>query len=159
MDYDPSGNNAFSVNIEGDGEVHEIEIQDIEDSNCTISQFIQIPDCGPPLPCTLDLNVTLQTGCNSGDSVSYLLNLISEGTSSQFNLLVDGNIHTGSPYSYESVGTTDLTIWLPGDGQQATFTVQDVDSLNCNAEFQVQTPSCGTLCEILNLSVNDCKRQ
>ena len=62
--------------------------------------------------------------------------------------MVDGNIHNGSPFSYDPSGNTTTSISISGTGQNRTITIQDVDSLLCTDFVEVLTPQCGAPCEI-----------
>ena len=152
--YDPSGNNNLILNLTGDGLTHTIQIEDVEDITCSISQNIQVPNCFSSDPCSLSMTATEISGCNTNNEVTYELNIISQNTSSQFNILVDGNLYTGSPFNYDASGNTTANILVNGIGQNKTITIQDLDSLNCLASVEVLTPLCGPICEILNLEIS-----
>ncbi len=152
--YHPSGNNNLVLNLPGDGQSHTIQIEDVKESTCSISQNILVPDCSTSDPCSLEMTATEIAGCDTNNEVTYELNIISQNTSSQFNILVDGIIYTGSPFDYDASGNTITNILVNGIGQNRTITIQDLDSINCSASVEVLTPLCGPICEIINLEVS-----
>ncbi|MBR9921284.1 MAG: PKD domain-containing protein [Bacteroidetes bacterium] len=86
----------------------------------------------PPSPC-VDGMVSIQLSfsqTNTGNS--------------GYNLYVDGSLDSGSPYTYGGSGSSTVTITLPGDGQQHTIEIGDVENGSCSATQTITLPDCQT---------------
>ncbi|GAB4244436.1 MAG: hypothetical protein Kow0027_04150 [Saprospiraceae bacterium] len=153
--YHPSGNNQLSLELPGDGQNHQVTIADSQDSACMISSGILVPECGGggPALCELSVAAQLNGDCDSTGQVAILLDVSHQNAGSAFNVLIDGVLYPGSPFAYDSAGTTQLTLVLTGNGETRTISVEDADSLSCTAQTQLLVPQCGPLCVIEDLSV------
>ena len=153
--YHPSGNNQLSLELPGDGQNHQVTIADSQDSSCMVSAAITVPECGGGGEqfCELSVAAQLSGDCDSTGQVPLALEITHANTGSAFNLLVDGVLYPGSPFDYDSSGTTQLTLALTGNGETRNISVEDADSLDCRAQTQVLVPQCGPGCLIESLSV------
>ena len=153
--YNANGTNTATILVMGDGQNHSIEIQDANNAACTISANLTTPDCTIPMPCELNLSAMQISDCDSNDSVGVELIITSHNAgTSGFNLFVEGNLVSGSPYFYAANDTTLLNLNLDGNGLLQNIEIVDVDSVNCSASTQIQTPNCFDFCQITNLSIN-----
>ena len=152
--YDASGTNSLVTNLPGDGMNHTVQIIDADDANCSSTQNIATPDCNPPMLCVLGLTATQTSGCDALNQIGVELNITNQSSGSIFNVFVNGNLYTGSPFAYFNSGNTTLQISVPGDGQPAIIEVRDIDSTSCFAVDTIITPQCQLLCEIQNLTAS-----
>ncbi len=154
--YAPNGQNTLDLQLPGDGISHRITIQDIDDSACQIEQRIQTPDCGNTPSCSMQLEAQRISDCIPGSSdVEIQLTIIaSNNGNSGYELYIDGNLHAGSPFAYDPSGTTVQNILIAGTGASRSIEVRDVDNPDCTALTNVNTPQCGTLCEVQNLQIH-----
>ena len=149
FDYDPSGSNTVSVNVQGDGQSHVIVVQDLGNPSCSISTNITTPDCNAST-CALTLSAQETSGCDANDEVNVELTIgDTGGGASGFNVLLDGN-NVGT-FNYSGTGSTVVNINVPGDGQVHNFQVVDIDDPSCSANTDISTTNCTIPCTISNL--------
>jgi PKD repeat protein/plastocyanin len=142
--YSPNGDNLVSLEIIGDGNQHEILIEDVDNVECNGSVIFDTPFCDDA--CLLDLNIS-QEACNDNDEVPLNLTIISQNAGqSGFNIFVDGNLYTGSPFSYNPTDTTFTTIFITGDGNQHEITIQDIERPECSTSQIINVPICTAEC-------------
>ena len=80
---------------------------------------------------------------------------VTQGSPLGYNYFVDGVQQNSTPIPYQDrMGTNELLITLPGDGNQHTVTVQDVETSFCAASIFISSGSCGAGCAVTNLEVN-----
>lgn len=152
--YSPTGSNAVTVNLPGDGQQHILLVQDSGDSGCNAGQSILLPDCGQRPPCSISLGATIASDCNEANEITAQLTVMAEGAGGNgFLVLIDGNLVQTLPFAYDPSGTTTLDIPITGTGEERLIEVQDVDSTSCSAAFAINTPLCGPVCEIQDLTV------
>jgi plastocyanin len=88
-------------------------------------------------------NITVMPPCNEADQVQANIQFTSfNGSTSGFNLFVDGIPGLGNPYPYDPSGNNELNIWLEGDGTAHTISVADSGISGCSTELLVTTPDC-----------------
>ncbi|MEZ4888414.1 MAG: PKD domain-containing protein [Chitinophagales bacterium] len=150
--YAASGSNSVNVLINGDGQNHTVEVQDVDNGTCAASTSISTVDCSFTPPCELSLSATQTSGCNTANEVPLELTITAnnEGASG-FNILVDGVIT--STQTYNTSGTTIVNLNLSGDGQSHTIEVQDVDDSTCSASTTTILPDCFAVCDLSNLTL------
>ncbi|GJM34752.1 MAG: hypothetical protein DHS20C18_37530 [Saprospiraceae bacterium] len=150
--YNGTGPQSVSINLAGDGSPHTIEIRDVADPSCTITRDYTAPDCGAAPSCSLSLTASQTGACDAANNVGVeiTVNSINAGPSG-FNVLVDGNLAVGSPFSYNGSGITIVNVSVPGDGQSHTIQVQDVADNNCAGSTTITTQNCTIPCQLSNL--------
>jgi plastocyanin len=80
---------------------------------------------------------------------------VTQGSPLGYNYFVDGVQQNGAPIPYQDpMGTNELLITLPGDGNQHTVTVQDLETSFCAASIFITSGTCGAGCAITNLNVD-----
>jgi plastocyanin/PKD repeat protein len=158
FDYNPSGTNNLVINLVGDGALHTILIEDVGDSNCSIEGTIQVTDCAVSEPCSISLEAMQSGDCDTNNQVPIDLTINAQNIGTGFNVFVDGNLYSGSPFNYNASNPTNLNILITGTGSNRTIEIQDVDSTFCIASAEVSTSLCGPVCEVLNLNVSEFTR-
>ncbi len=153
-DYDGSGTTLLDINILGDGAEHIVEIIDVEDNACTVSQIITTENC----ICDLNITASQTSTCDDDEIINYQISVISENPSLDgFNIIVDGAIIMGSPFMYDVSGTTILNIQLNGDGQNHSIEVQDLNDLDCSSIINVSAPDCTCSLDLTAIQNGDCE--
>ncbi len=95
-----------------------IEIQDVNSLDCLDSVDVTPPDCF----CSLDMVLSQVGNCDINNELPYSLNVLdNNGGTSGFNVFINSVLLTGSPFDYDSSGSTFLDINLPGDGLEQTI--------------------------------------
>lgn len=148
-----------SVNVPGDNSTHSIQVRDASDLSCVASTSIATTDCsggGEPV-CMLDLSAIVSGGCDVDNNVMVDLSITASDQGGNFNVNLDGSL-IGS-YAYTG-SNTEVTINVPGDGQNHTITVSDDVDLTCIASTTITTSDCLSGCEIngINLIFGQNKR-
>ncbi len=155
FNYAVGAANNLVIGIPGDGRHHMIRVEDAANSGCSAESGILAPDCAADQPCSLSLQAVVAGGCDDNGEAPVELTIISEGAGNHgFIIQVDGNLYQSAPFSYDPGGTTHLTIFLTGTGNERLIKVQDIDSTACFATAMAATSLCGPLCEVQNLAVN-----
>ncbi|MEZ4888410.1 MAG: plastocyanin/azurin family copper-binding protein [Chitinophagales bacterium] len=151
--YAASGSNSVNVLINGDGQNHTVEVQDVDNGTCAASTSISTVDCSFTPPCELSLSATQTSGCNAANEVPLELTITANNEGANgFNVLVDGVISTTE--NYNPSGTTTVNLNLSGDGQSHTIEVQDVDDSTCSASTTTILPDCFAVCDLTNLNIS-----
>jgi len=149
------GLNTLTQSISGDGQNHLIEIRDLTDTLCTLSDTIFVPACEVPVFCELGFTVQMVSGCDANNEVGVDLALSASNTgTSGFNVWIDSVLYAGSPFPYQSTDTTHLLLNLTGNDQWREIVVADVDSTTCWAADSIFTPQCGVPCEMSALTLH-----
>jgi len=63
-----------------------------------------------------------------------------------YNVSIDGNVISGSPFAYLNPGPNHFTTSLAADGQAHDLLIQDVDDPNCQLDTIFTMPSCDDPC-------------
>jgi plastocyanin len=80
---------------------------------------------------------------------------VTQGSPLGYNYFVDGVQQNSAPMPYQDrMGTNELLIALPGDGNQHTVTVQDLETSFCAASIFISSGTCGAGCAVTDLEVN-----
>jgi plastocyanin len=152
--YDTAGTNQQSVFVAGDGQSHTIVVEDIADPNCSASVDVLTPDCNA-IACNVQLQATAVGGCTAEGLIPVDLNITGSGLGETgFSLFTDGIIDAGSPFMYDSSGTTVIQVFLPGDEATHQFFIFDLDDVTCSDIDSIATPNCGNECKLSNISVD-----
>src|SRR6056297_1194779 len=86
---------------------------------------------------------------------TYISFDVTQGSPLGYNYFVDGVQQNTTPIPYQNpTGTNDLLVTLPGDGNQHTVTVQDLETPFCAASLFINSGVCGAGCTVTNLEVN-----
>lgn len=151
FDYTGTGPNTLQYSIAGDGQVHEIQIADVADPTCIITNNFAAPDCGAAPACSISVTAEQTGPCQAGNNIPYTLTLqtINVGTTG-FQVIVDGNPLAGT-FNYDVSGTTTVTVDLPGDGQVHTVSARDNSDQTCIGSTEVSVPDCNVPCVLSNL--------
>lgn len=150
--YTASGENSVVVLLPGDGLSHNISIQDVDETTCNASINYTTADCNNTAPCDLSITSAIGGPCDSNDEVPVDLTVINVNSGPQFNLYLNGNLVSGSPFNYNSSGSTNVTINVPGNGQSHNIEVVDINDSSCSATTTVNAPDCtNNNCSINNL--------
>ncbi len=138
-EYSNDGNTIIQIELEGDNQNHLIEIRDNSDDDCIASSTIKTPSC----TCSLDMSSVLSSDCNEKEQLGVFLQIISENPgSSGFNLYVDNNLYDGSPFPYMSTDTTNLIIFMTGDGNTHEIRIIDRQDEDCFTTQSISLPNC-----------------
>ena len=87
--------------------------------------------------------INAQEDCDNGMVNLAIQFSISNGSPNGYNAFIDGNLVTGSPFSYDDpMGTNELIISVPGDGITHVLTVQDLETSFCAASIQFTPNNC-----------------
>jgi PKD repeat protein/plastocyanin len=142
---------SMTILVPGDGQSHNILIQDVDMESCSTSVIVVTPDCNASI-CQIQISTVVSGPCNVIYLVPVDIEVVSSGSGeSGFNLLVDGIIDPGSPYSYATNDTTSISILLPADGQTHSIFIFDLSDVSCTATSVLTTPNCSETCSITNL--------
>ncbi|SEQ61700.1 cupredoxin domain-containing protein, partial [Neolewinella agarilytica] len=60
-----------------------------------------------------------------------------------YNLVIDGQVHAGSPYTYSGTGPQSVAFSLPGDGALHTVEIIDLTDGTCTLSRDITAPDCG----------------
>ncbi|NNF36495.1 MAG: T9SS type B sorting domain-containing protein, partial [Saprospiraceae bacterium] len=125
------------------------EVRDVDDNACN-----ETIDLGTMDPCSNECEIVISnviTTCDDNGTPSdasddfYNVSFDVSGTnnSSDYQVIVDGNVLVTNPYSQSTI------ISLPADGNVKTITVQDVSDVTCSAAFDTDPlTSCSDVCSI-----------
>ncbi len=135
-----TGNSTlFFISLLGDGEVHELLIQDAEQADCSSNTQLQTPICS----CSLTTEALQSGPCNDTGWVDYSV-LIESFNASATNyeiyladILFDQVVYMGS--------TTVSTITLPADGSSYSLFIVDQMKPDCQSTIEITTPDCPEL--------------
>ena len=149
--YNGTGTQNVTITIAGDGNQHQILIEDVADPTCTLTIDYDAPDCdqggGDPV-CSIGVSLGQPSGCDANQNVSVDATITVANGGSGFNLSIDG----GTSVFYDYTGpNTIVTLSLPGDGVSHTIEVVDDLDSTCNASANITTPDCNQPCSITNL--------
>lgn len=150
--YASGGSNTLDLPVNGDGGVHTIRLEDVADSTCTVNGSFTTPLC----PGACIVVTAAQSGiCNTENQAPFSVTVqaIAPGTTGGFDLLIDGVLYPGSPFAYQSGGTTIIPVLLPGDGMVHGIQAIDATLSDCQAAVNVLTPQCGVNCAMGNFSI------
>ena len=151
--YSGTGGQSQTISIAGDGMVHPLLIEDVNDSTCILSINYSAPDCnqggGDPI-CSIGVNLGQPSGCDANQDVMVDATVTIANGGPGFNLTVDGGAPTFYPYAGPS---TTVTVTIPGDGQIHTIAVTDDVDGTCIDSAQITSPDCNLPCNISNLMV------
>ncbi len=134
-----------AVYLPGDGESHELIVQDANAVECADTLTFTTPMCDTdePVFCGLSLVLDQISGCEDG-MVGFDLDLsVMHTGNTGYNLFVDGILQTGSPFSYNDL---PAMLTLEGDGLPHEIIVADADSTACADTVTVVTPDCSQGC-------------
>jgi plastocyanin len=153
FDYQVNGINMMEIPVIGDGLLHHIEVIDMGDQNCSLNGNITTLDCNVLPPCSISLNASLIGECMDNEVMVQLM-IMSENQGTQgFNVYVDNNLVSGSPFSYAGAMTM-LDIEVVGTGFERTFKVVDNEYSDCMNTASLTVPQCGEFCQVHDLVVN-----
>ncbi len=129
----------------GDGNPMNFEVQDQNDSNCSIAQTITTPDCTPP--CNIYDVTTSTTDCDL-DQFYYELDFLYQNTSDSFRvILVSGGYSATFAYDDLPVQIGPFT----GNGSSIySFEINDQNIASCELGFSAISANCD--CEISGIS-------
>ncbi len=153
--YSQNNLNQLVLNAPGDGKLHIIEIQDANDSNCSVSQNFQTQDCSlPPGPCHINLLLEEVGNCNANEEVSINLNINSDNQGSGYQIYLNDILYQETVFKYHPSNTSTQAVTVSGLGQNINLEVRDIDSLNCKSGLELELPLCGQSCLISNAKVS-----
>ncbi len=142
----------ITITLFGDGLSHVIKVQDIMDMQCIAETDLIVPMCDED--CSIELIAQQTGGCNSEEEVPYQITLLTNNPGDAgFNLFIDGLLSAGSPFNYTSTDTTQIDLFLPGDGQMHEIIVEDLTDPVCNSEVSVLVPDCQAVCSLESLEI------
>ncbi len=149
-DYTPGGFNTLDFQINGDGGMHALRIEDVGNTTCIADTIFHAPQC--PDACQIRLSTEMVGTCNGEGLVSYQIMVMASNVGSNgFNFFVDNLPLAGNPFPYGAGGISLVDIVLPGDGQIHLIAVADASQGSCSASASIQSLNCGIGC---NLVVN-----
>ena len=152
--YNIVGSQGQTIPLAGDGLEHIIRIEDVADPSCVLEKLFIAPDCGNAPACTLAAELNLSGGCDVNNQLPYDLFVTDiNGGNAGINLIIDGVLDSGSPYSYDATGTTLIEILLPGDGLTHSIQVVDVIDPSCSNGLNVTTSDCLEPCVLSELAI------
>lgn len=139
------------ISLPGSGEIHLIEIVDIDFPECTASVFIELPYCTQE--CSLELGYEQISGCDDEGNVEYnLIMSVSNPGNSGFKVFVDDLLLPGAPFPYDSSMIT-VAVELPGDGATHEIVFTDDEQITCSDTVVIVTDNCDVPCELSNLEI------
>nr|MBS0037025.1 PKD domain-containing protein [Saprospiraceae bacterium] len=150
FDYDGTGPQSETIEVLGDGLIHDIMVEDVNDPTCTLEKTFTSPDCGASPSCQLTLSGTIIGVCDANDHVEVELTIdVIQPEGDNFNVFVNGTLETTVPY--DPSGTTTVVVDVPGNGNSNSISVEDELNADCNDEISITTPDCNLPCEITEL--------
>lgn len=152
--YVLTGNTTNTININGDGNAHNIEIQDVVKTNCIASVSVNTPNCNFVPPCNIVATAGAISAC-SGNNVTVPITITSQNTGNQgFNVKINNILYQGSPFPYNASGITQLNLNLVGNGTTQSIEISDATANTCKSTLSVVTPNCTIPTSITNLTAN-----
>ncbi|MFQ5447756.1 MAG: plastocyanin/azurin family copper-binding protein, partial [Saprospiraceae bacterium] len=153
--YNGTGSQSVTATLSGDGQVHEIKIEDVDDPTCFVTTNFTAPDCGAAPTCSLSITAVENGPCTANDDVPVDVTVTAINPGNQgFNIKVDGVLTPGSPYTYAASGPTTVTVDVAGDGQPHDLQAIDVADPTCNATTTLTTTNCAIPCSLTNLTAS-----
>ena len=145
--YAAGSSTSISILVNGNGASHIVQVQDALTPNCSATTTLITPNC--IVPCSLQATSMVTGACTANNQVpvQVLISAIGAGNSG-FNLLVDGGLYPGSPFSYAAGSSTSIDILVNGNGALHTIQVQDRNTPNCTTSTLVTTPNCAPNCAL-----------
>ena len=150
--YALDGNNRGVFQLEGDDQLHSIEIRDLFETGCSSEASFIAPTCEIP-PCGGMIELQIQDSCYNDNTINFLATVSHPEPSVQgFIFRLDGELFDGFPFLYGEDGETQFTGSLLADSTQYTFTYVDLDDPNCLDTLIYQSPTCITDCSLRLIS-------
>ena len=144
-----SGTDSWDSGLLENGDAYEIIIQNSGDH-----PYYCIPHGGPG---GIGMAGTIHAvdDCEDGLVAVMIAFDITSGNENGYNVFVDGDLISGSPFAYDNpTGTNNLIIHIPGDGLTHLITIQDTEVGFCAATLPVETDNCNAPCEINDLNID-----
>ncbi|MCB0565938.1 MAG: PKD domain-containing protein [Phaeodactylibacter sp.] len=140
-DYQPGGSNTVEVLLFGDGQSHELSIQDMDAPNCSASLSVDVPQCVDA--CLLQATVVQTGACDENMEVPFELSISGHNEESEgFRILLDGNPYPEGPFTYDAGGVTVASFTLAGDGMSHEVIIEDINNPACFQSFELTLPNC-----------------
>ncbi|OWY21746.1 PKD domain-containing protein [Sphingobacteriales bacterium UPWRP_1] len=132
-----SGNNTWNSGLLTQGATYQVVL-----TETGLHGYYCIPH-GAPGGIGMAGSIVVNPPCNNNGQVAAIVAFTSEnGSTSGFNLLVDGIPDSGNPYLYHPSGNNVVEILLAGDGAVHTLAVTDTETSGCTVLTEVTTPDC-----------------
>lgn len=155
IDYSSFGQTTLKVNIIADGLSHTLKVQDYHDNNCWDELVINTPNC----ECSLNVELNQISNCDEG-YVTYKLQLFdNNGSSSGFNVFLDGELEENSPYNYSGTGSTFIDFDIIGDDKEHLVTVSDIIDTSCVVRTNIFVPDCNCSLSLSLEQIKDCNEE
>jgi hypothetical protein len=138
--YAASGT-TIPILVAGNGASHVVQVQDVEMTNCTSSTTFVAPLCTAPV-CSVSVTAA-QAGNCAGNMAPYAVTVTGANVGSAFQLILDGVLVAGSPFAYNSAGSsTTVFVNVPGNGAAHTIQVIDNQTITCASTFSFISTNC-----------------
>ncbi|PHI18709.1 hypothetical protein CEQ90_16755, partial [Lewinellaceae bacterium SD302] len=131
-----SGPDSWNSGLRGNGATFEVNI-----TNPGLHRYYCIPHGGPN-----GAGMSGQIVANCPSSGNFTLDLTfntSQANAQGYNILVDGQVQPGGPFSYSGTGMQSNQISIAGDGVIHSIVIRDVADPTCDVERMYQAPDCG----------------
>ncbi len=149
--YSDNGNNSGNSFVNGNGDLHRVQIVDAVDTICGAIEIFEVPFCEASI-CALFLENLNVFECNSNNTIDLSLDLLSYNPlNSRFLLAVNGLIT--DTLSYDTSGVTTIDFNFAGDGDLREITVMDLTEDICAASFEFTPAICDNPCSFDSIDI------
>ncbi len=130
-----TGVDAWNSGVISQGSTFDLSI-----TNPGTHPYYCIPHGGPG---GVGMSGEILSNCPTGNSLDIILSFNSSiADPAGFNVYYDGNIISGSPFSYNGIGTQELTLNIAGDGNLHSILIEDIADPNCTLSLDYESPDC-----------------
>lgn len=137
FDYDENGATQFEVQLPAFGDDFVLAVSDQFQSECYDEETIEVEDCD----CSLNAEIQQLGGCDDNQMLPFQLSVEDENGEEGFELFINGEETSNSPFDYSASGTTQVLIELSGDGSEYEIEIVDLNN-ECNEAISVEVPEC-----------------
>lgn len=154
FNYDFDGNNSGAFQIEGDDELHSVEIIDRRSGDCNARVVFFAPKC-VELTCDLELSIATADTCFNNNTKPYELSIFNPSPLPiGFTLGLNGQPLGPDVLFYDSEDSTTIYagVFL-ADGSTYQFTIADALNPVCIDTLLFTVDSCVTPCVVSNIDL------
>lgn len=149
--YAANGNNSGNSFVDGNGEIHQVQIVDAVDSICNETKTFLVPLCDEST-CALFLENPNLSDCNDNNTIDLTIDLLSYNSiDSLFLQIVDGIVI--DTLEFDTTGITSIDFNLPGDGNLQDITIAGFSEELCTASFSFTVPICDNPCAFGSIGI------